>query len=115
MTAITTYYPSGGHKINVDAETGARYWSVEGKNLQFTWFEVAPGSIFNEHRHDSEQVTYVLEGELFFKVDNKTYQLSGGDSIVIPGNTAHAVWTEKLPAVAVDAWSPVNEKYHSKQ
>mgnify|MGYP001160592393 CR=1 FL=1 len=112
MSISTTYYPVGQHTINVDEETKARFWSVAGNNLQFTWFEVPSGATFKEHNHDSEQITYVLNGELFFKIGDSIYKLSAGDSIVIPANIKHAVWTEGSLALAVDAWSPVNEKYN---
>jgi quercetin dioxygenase-like cupin family protein len=113
MRTNTTYYPVDQHTINVDEETKARFWAVTGNNLQFTWFEIPSGATFKEHSHGSEQITYVLNGELFFKIGNSINKLSAGDSIVIPGNTPHTVWTESKPAIAVDAWSPVNKKYHS--
>lgn len=113
MNLTPAYYPSGEQVINIDPETGARFWSVAGNNLQFTWFEVFPKSVFKEHSHDSEQVTHVLSGDLFFKIDDVIYKLSPGDSIVIPGNKKHTVWTETSAAIAVDAWWPVNQKFHS--
>lgn len=100
-------------KIKKDKETGADFWSINEKNLQFTWFEVPPQTKFAKHQHDSEQITYVLEGVLFFKLENDIYRLAVGDSIVIPSGKEHLVWTEDLPAKAVDAWSPFNEKYIS--
>lgn len=111
MNASKTYYPAGQQKILTDKETGSLFWSIAGRQLQFTWFEVPPQTNFVEHKHDCEQITYVLEGELFFKVENEIYKLSPGDSILIPPGKEHSVWTESLPAKAVDAWSPVNEKY----
>jgi quercetin dioxygenase-like cupin family protein len=96
---------------STDPSTGSRFWSMEGKNVQFTWFDVPANKNFPNHKHDSEQVTYVLEGELFFRSENSVYKLSKVDCILIPGNTDHEVWTENIPAVAVDAWSPVNNLY----
>jgi amino-acid N-acetyltransferase len=104
-----SYYSRDSQNIKKDPETGSSFWSIEGKNLQFTWFEVPPNKKFPNHLHDSEQITYVLEGELFFELENAVYKLSGGDSIVIPGNKEHVVWTENSFAKAVDAWSPINE------
>jgi quercetin dioxygenase-like cupin family protein len=97
-----------------DVATGSVYWSMEGKNLQFTWFDVPAKTAFKDHSHESEQVTYVLEGELFFESGNTVYKLSKGDCILIPGNIDHRVWTENIAAKAVDAWSPVNKIYISQ-
>ena len=96
---------------NIDASTGSQFWSMEGKNVQFTWFDVPANTNFPNHKHDSEQITYVLEGELFFKSEDSVYKLSKGDCILIPENIEHEVWTEKSPVKAVDAWSPVNKVY----
>ncbi|MBL7723389.1 MAG: GNAT family N-acetyltransferase [Chitinophagaceae bacterium] len=113
ITNDSVAYYSDIQKIKKDKETGADFWSINGKNLQFTWFEVPSQTKFAKHQHDSEQITYVLEGLLFFKIENNVYRLAVGDSIVIPSGKEHSVWTEDLPAKAVDAWSPVNEKYIS--
>lgn len=95
---------------NVDAVTGSEFWSVEGKNVQFTWFDVPANTNFPNHQHDSEQITYV-EGELFFKSGDIVYRLAKGDCILVPGNIDHEVWTEKTSVKAIDTWSPVNKVY----
>ena len=94
-----------------DAVSGSKFWSIEGRNVQFTWFEIPNNTNFPKHKHDSEQITYVLEGELFFKSENAAYKLSKGDCILIPGNVEHEIWTETIPAKAIDAWSPINKIY----
>ena len=96
---------------NIDSSTGSEFWSMEGKNVQFTWFAVPANTNFPNHKHISEQITYILEGELFFKSEDAVYKLSKGDCILIPGNIDHEVWTEKFSAIAIDGWSPVNNVY----
>ena len=99
---------------NVDAATGSDFSSMEGKKVQLTWFDVPPNTNFSNHKHESEQITYILEGELFFKSEDTVYKLSKGDCILVPGNIDHEVWTEKSSAKAIDAWSPVNKVYSNK-
>ena len=101
--------------VDKDAVSGSLFWSIEGKNLQFTWFDVPANTNFPNHKHDSEQITYVLDGELFIESENSVYKLSTGDCILIPGNIDHKVWTESIPAKAVDAWSPVNKAYATNE
>jgi len=76
-----------------------------------TYFEVTPNSRFEKHRHKIEQITMVLKGELYVEVDEKTICLKEGDVISLPSNIPHAAFTTELGANAVDAWSPVMEKY----
>ncbi|HEU5165940.1 MAG TPA: cupin domain-containing protein [Chitinophagaceae bacterium] len=99
---------------NVDVATGSDFFCMEGKKVQLTWFVVPPNTNFSNHKHESEQITYILEGELFFKSEDTVYKLSKGDCILVPGNIDHEVWTEKSFAKAIDAWSPVNKLYSNK-
>ena len=107
-------YRKNGQSFNekkIDATSGGSFWSIEGTNVQFTWFDVPADTNFPAHQHQSEQITYVLEGELFFKSGNSIYKLFAGDCILIPGNVDHEVWTGPVPVKAIDAWSPVNKAY----
>ena len=95
----------------IDPISGSTFWSLSGSNVQFTGFDVPAKTNFPVHKHSSEQITYVLEGDLFFKTHGAIYKLSAGDCIYIPGNIEHEVWTGDMPVKAVDAWSPVNKAY----
>jgi len=86
---------------------GARMWAVSLQSTTLTYFEVAPHSRFELHSHESEQITMVLSGELFFEVHGVVYCIKAGEVLAIPSLVPHAVWTERLPVTAVDAWSPV--------
>ncbi len=98
-----------------DQQSGSAYWSIQGANLQLTSFEIPPHTEFEKHCHAAEQITYVLEGELFFEAGSVVHRLCKGDSIVILANTEHRVWTGAVAARALDAWSPINQKYSTKQ
>jgi quercetin dioxygenase-like cupin family protein len=111
-------YKNSGQSSNekkIDFNSGSAYWSIEGTNVQFTWFDVPANTSFSTHKHESEQITYVLEGELFFKSENSIYKLSAGDCILIPGNIDHEAWTGAMPAKAIDAWSPVNKQFTTNE
>jgi quercetin dioxygenase-like cupin family protein len=92
-------------------QTGARFWSVSLTQTQLTYFEVGPNCRFDCHKHASEQITLVLEGELYFETSTRVDRIGAGEVIAIPSNVAHAVFTRAVGAKAVDAWSPVNEAY----
>ena len=89
-------------------------WSVALERTMFTYFEIEPGSRFDLHSHPNEQITMVLKGELFFKFRDKTVCVKAGEVIAIPSKTPHEAFTEKTSVIAVDAWSPVMEKYKKK-
>jgi amino-acid N-acetyltransferase len=111
LTTLPVCYYKDVQILRNDNDTGVSFWSVRAENLQFTFFEVPANTIFERHQHESEQITFVMEGELFFEIEGILYKLSKGDSVVIPANKEHKVWTENMIVKAVDAWSPVNKKY----
>ncbi len=93
--------------VQLDPGSRARYWSVALSRAQLTWFEVPPHGHFAMHRHESEQITLVLEGELVFELADGTRHVVGaGGVIALPGQLAHAVSAGDQGARAVDAWSP---------
>jgi quercetin dioxygenase-like cupin family protein len=59
------------------------------------------------HKHVSEQINHVLEGEIWFFVEDKAYQCKKGDFHRIPANTVHWAWNRSTAeAVVVESHSP---------
>jgi hypothetical protein len=85
---------------------GARMWAVALEHVLMTYFEVDPGTRFERHRHEGEQITSVVEGELLFEIDGAVVRVGPGEAIAIPAGTPHAVSTLDRAAKASDSWSP---------
>jgi quercetin dioxygenase-like cupin family protein len=47
------------------------------------------GAFVPAHKHLSEQITFVLEGSMSFKINGKRYQVKAGELLVIPSNVVH--------------------------
>ncbi len=106
------YYRADELTLQADVE-GAALWEVALDKAMLTYFEVAPESRFERHRHESEQITLVLEGTLYFEVDTRVVRVGRGEVIAIPSWVPHAVFTKGEAVKAVDAWSPVMERYRT--
>jgi quercetin dioxygenase-like cupin family protein len=52
----------------------------------------APGYHSNPHRHDCEQINYVLEGEVWVFLENDAFLMKKGDFSRIPRNALHWAW-----------------------
>jgi quercetin dioxygenase-like cupin family protein len=94
-----------------DDVPGARQWAVSLEKTMLTCFEVDPDCRFESHSHESEQITMVLEGVLYFEQGEKVVGVKGGEAIAIPAHAPHAVFTGEAAVKAVDAWSLVMAKY----
>ncbi|MGD0272407.1 MAG: cupin domain-containing protein [Gaiellaceae bacterium] len=91
---------------------GAKMWAVALEKTMLTYFEVQPHCRFEGHSHESEQITLVLDGELFFDTNGRVVGVKAGEVIAIPSNLPHSVFTLEKAVKAVDAWSPVMGKYN---
>ncbi len=58
-------------------------------SLSMTEVELPAGSSTGDHRHDNDQLVYVLEGEARFVGEGEDYHLREGDLIYIPAGTLH--------------------------
>ena len=104
------YYSRNDLHFSTDVP-GTRQWAISLDKTMLTYFEVEPNSRFETHSHESEQITLVLEGALFFEQNEDIVEVRAGEVIAIPSNVPHAVHTKSIAAKAVDAWSPVMTKY----
>lgn len=106
------YFPRGSLPLRPDVE-GAKLWSVGLSKTMLTYFEVEPHARFERHSHEAEQITMVLEGELFFELDGRLVKVRAGEVIAVPSSLPHAVYAKGKPVRAIDAWSPVPDKYRN--
>jgi len=108
------YYPKETLKL-VNDVPGARQWAVSLEQTMLTYFEVDPNCRFESHSHESEQITMVMEGVLYFEQGGNVIGVKAGEAIAIPSNAPHAVFTTEAAVKAVDAWSPVMDKYRTSE
>jgi quercetin dioxygenase-like cupin family protein len=108
------YYPKESLCLAEDVP-GMRQWAVYLDQAMLTYFEVDPDCRFESHSHESEQITMVLEGVLYFEQGDKVIGVKAGETIAIPSHAPHAVFTREAAVKAVDAWSPVMDKYRQER
>ena len=70
-------------------------------------------AVVPEHHHESEQITYILEGALKFEIEGKEVVVRKGEVLSIPSNVPHrAVALEDT--VDLDIFSPIRTDWLSK-
>ena len=78
-------------------------------------YKIAPGSVFPWHNHAHAQFGIFLEGGGDFKVGERMWKISKGDSYFIPQGLYHELKTDsKLPTVVIDFFTPAREDYLSE-
>lgn len=65
--------------------------AVPGREVVQVRVELDPGVAFGNHWHPGEEIVYVLEGSLEYRVEGKPpVTLGTGDVLFIPARTIHA-------------------------
>jgi mannose-6-phosphate isomerase-like protein (cupin superfamily) len=77
---------------------------------QTAWMTLAPGESSgpkeNEHAR-SEQVLYLVEGELQAEVGDRAFTMKAGDSVIVPKDAAHRFENRgQRPAVTFNVYTP---------
>ena len=65
-----------------------RFVSGERTTVGQIW--LAKGAVVPEHRHESEQVSYIVEGRMLFTLGGDVVTVSSGQILVIPSNLPHS-------------------------
>ena len=63
------------------------------------------------HSHPHEQISYVVEGEIIFYLDDEPAHLGPGDMFTVPPNVPHAVQLLTGHVRLVDAFTPIREDF----
>ncbi len=67
----------------------------------------APGYHSKPHHHESDQIIHVLEGEMWFFVEDQGFHCKKGDFLRIPANKIQWDWNHSdKEAVVVEAHAP---------
>jgi len=66
--------------------------SVPGREVIQTRVDFDPGFIAPRHRHPGEEVIYVLEGTLEYRLEGQTPKVyEAGDVLMVPAGVVHSV------------------------
>jgi quercetin dioxygenase-like cupin family protein len=86
---------------------------ISGEREMMATVYLKGGAIVPTHDHESEQMTYILEGALKFDVSGTSIILRAGDVLCIPSRVAHRA--EALEdTVELDVFSPIRQDWLDK-
>jgi len=86
---------------------------ITGDRVTVARFELKRGGVVPTHAHENEQVSFVLDGALKFRIDGREIVVRGGEVLQIPGGVAHEV--EVLEdTLVVDVFSPIRQDWIDK-
>ena len=84
---------------------------VNGERMTLAAVDLKPGAVVAEHRHENEQLGFVLQGTLTFTIGGETRDLEVGDTYAIPSNVPHDVVAGPEGATVVDVFAPIRSDW----
>ncbi len=77
---------------------GIRARAVKGERMTMAVVDLAPNAISPEHKHENEQLGFVIRGSMTMRIGDEVLDLHAGDTYVIPSHVGIGT-----PA---NGWSP---------
>ncbi len=83
---------------------------ADSPELMVVEFRFADGAVGALHHHPHIQSTYVRSGRFEFTIGDETFEVSPGDSFVIPSMAVHGCRAIE-PGVLVDTFTPRRDDF----
>ena len=86
---------------------------VTAERMMLAHVYLDKGSVVPKHSHENEQITYILEGALHFRIgedQKKEIIVRAGEVLVIPSNVPHSA-TALEDTLDVDVFSPPRQDW----
>ena len=86
---------------------------VTGEKAMLAQIFLKKGALVPTHQHESEQISYILEGALLFRLEGKEVTVGKGQVLLIPSNVPHSA--EALEdTLDLDVFSPIRQDWIDK-
>ena len=86
---------------------------VTGEKAMLAHIYLKKDAVVPEHHHESEQITYIVEGALKFELEGREVTVRKGEVLLIPSNVPHrAVALEDT--IDIDVFAPIRMDWVNK-
>jgi quercetin dioxygenase-like cupin family protein len=88
--------------------------SVKGERMTLALVDLAPNAVVAEHRHENEQLGFVVRGSMTMRIGNEVLELHAGDTYVIPSDVEHGAAAGAEGCTATDVFAPIRADWETK-
>jgi quercetin dioxygenase-like cupin family protein len=86
---------------------------ITGEKAMLAQIFLKQDAVVPEHHHESEQMSYVLEGALKFELEGREVVVRKGELLCIPSYVPHRVVAVE-DSVSLDIFSPIRKDWLAK-
>jgi quercetin dioxygenase-like cupin family protein len=80
--------------------------ALTGERMTLAVIDLVPGATVPEHKHENEQLGFVINGALTMRIGSEKRDLHAGDTYSIPSNVPHEATAGSDGATVVDVFAP---------
>jgi unsaturated pyranuronate lyase len=80
--------------------------AIEADRMTIAVVDLEPGAVLPEHRHENEQLGFVIAGALTMRIGKEKRELHVGDMYAIPSDVPHDALAGPEGAVVADVFAP---------
>jgi quercetin dioxygenase-like cupin family protein len=80
--------------------------AVTGERMTLAVVDLEPDATVPEHKHENEQLGFVISGTLTMRIGSEKRELHAGDTYTIPSNVPHEATAGSDGATVVDVFAP---------
>jgi len=95
--------------------TGAVARAVHGDRITMAAVDLDPDLLVPEHRHENEQLGFVLRGSVTMTIAGEAKELHVGEAYRIPSNVAHSARSGLHGATVMDVFAPIRADWEKAE
>ena len=92
---------------------GVHARAVTGERMTLAVVDLEPHAAVPEHKHENEQLGFVINGSLTMRIGSEERELHAGDTYTIPSEVLHEATAGAEGATVVDAFAPLRADWAS--
>jgi quercetin dioxygenase-like cupin family protein len=89
--------------------------AVNGERITVAVVDLQPNAVSPEHRHENEQLGFVIRGSMTMRVGNDVLELHAGDTYKIPSEVEHGAAAGPEGCTVTDVFAPVRSDWDSRE
>jgi len=89
--------------------------AVNGERLTIAVVDLEPNAVLPEHRHENEQLGFIVRGSMTMRIGNEVLELHAGDTYAIPSEVEHGAAAGPEGCTAADVFAPVRADWETRE
>ena len=100
------YFASPRDLTLTEPQPGVQRRLIPAEHATVALSELAPRTVVETHKHETEQIGLVLRGSLVLVIAGEQRILTPGDTYRVPPGAAHGARVFEEPAQVLSIWAP---------